>query len=417
MNFHQELCSRLTQLVGTLAVRKKIMLMRSQINRRRLIKASLAVTSGSLLASKSFAAPLYRFEKTVAINKVRIWEKALSNKPDLNNLKARLLANENPYGPSQSAKQAIIDNVLIGNRYGHMEAKELIAAIAEKEGVPKDYILLGPGSSDLLEKTAIVMFKDGGNIIAADPSYMSLIKTALYFNADLKSVPLTETYAHDLEKMKMQIDPNTKLVYVCNPNNPTGTLTSSKDLMEFCNDVSETVPVFVDEAYLEFLPDDMQVSMVDLLAKDKDVIVSRTFSKIHGMAGLRVGYIVALPSTIEKITEMSRPNMGMNITSILAAHASLNDINFQKMSRKKNTECRDYICQVLSGLDISYIPSHTSFMMFPLPMNGELYLEKMFDHGVGVRLFEIDKQPWCRVSMGTMEEMKLFATTLKSVLA
>jgi histidinol-phosphate aminotransferase len=353
----------------------------------------------------------------VGIDKVRIWEKALAARPDVRKLKARLLANENPYGPSPAARLAMMENVQIGNRYGHSESADLISALAEMEGVPEDHILLGPGSSDLLEKTAIVMFQNGGNIVMADPSYMSLVKTAMYFDATMKAVPLTDTYAHDLPKMKSAIDADTKLVYICNPNNPTGSLTDADDLSAFCKSVSEQTPIFVDEAYLEFLEEGRKKSMVGLVAAGKDIIVSRTFSKIHGMAGLRVGYIVALPSTIEKITKLSRPNMGMNVASVKAALASLGDQQFQEMTRMKTKECREYIFQMLTEMGISYIPSYTSFIMFPLATDGEAYLKNMFDHGVGVRLFEIDGAPWSRVSMGTMEEMELFTKTLKTVLA
>ena len=157
--------------------------------------------------------------------------------------------------------------------------------------------------------------------------------------------------------------------------------------------------------------------MVDLVADGQDVIVSRTFSKIHGMAGLRVGYMVALPSTIEKITKLSRPNMGMNIASVKAALASLGDTEFQEMSRVKTKECREYVYENLTEMGISYIPSYTSFIIFPLATEGQGYLKNMFSHGVGVRLFNIDDAPWSRVSMGTMDEMKLFVKTLKTVLA
>lgn len=387
------------------------------MNRRNVLRSSLALAAGGLVTGKaSGSVPLFRERREVGINKVRIWEEALAVRPDVRTLKARLLANENPYGPSSMARLAMLENVKMGNRYGHGESADLISLLAEMEGVPEDHILLGPGSSDLLEKTAIVMFHKGGNVVAADPSYMSLIKTALYFEADLKAVPLTDDYAHDLDGMAAAIDGDTKLIYVCNPNNPTGSLTDSSKLRSFCETQSSKAPIFVDEAYLEFLEDSTSHSMVDLVTKGKDVIVSRTFSKIHGMAGLRVGYIVALPKTIKKITSLSRPNMGMNVVSLKAALASVKDKEFQEMSRVKTKECREYIFSTLEGLDIPYIPSYTSFIMFPLQQDGKKYLADMFAHGIGVRLFDIDGAPWSRVSMGTMEEMEMFVDTLKKVI-
>ncbi len=348
--------------------------------------------------------------------KVRTWEHTLAFPPERPELAARLLANENPYGPSQMARLAIIDSCAGGNRYGHGESAMLREMLAEKEGVSPEHILLGPGSTDILEKTAIVRFLKGGNIVSADPSYMSLIKTAMAFEADWKAVPLTSDYAHDLDAMEKAIDSDTQLVYICNPNNPTGSITDASKLRAFCAKVSEKVPVFVDEAYLEFLPDPEKSSMVDLVREGKDVIIARTFSKIHGMAGLRVGYGVAKPDRLESITDMVRSNMGMSVTSLNAAMASLKDKDFQKHSREWNTEVREYTCEELKKMGFKPIPSYTSFVLFPIEMQGQEFLGKMFEKGVGVRAFEIDDQPYCRVSMGTKEEMELFTSTLKQVL-
>ncbi len=391
--------------------------MKKIMNRRQLLRTSLAAAAGTLVVPQIKAKPLYQYDKKVGIDKLRIWEELMAPPLDRSKLKARLLANENPYGPSPKARLAMMENVQYGNRYGHSQSAQLIQAISELEGVPADHILLGPGSSDLLEKTAIVMFQNGGNIVMADPSYMSLVKTAMYFDATMKAVPLTDDHAHDLDTMEASIDDDTKLIYICNPNNPTGSITDAEKLRTFCRTVSEKVPVFIDEAYLEFMEDGRSQSMVGLLSEGKNVIVCRTFSKIHGMAGLRVGYMVALPETIEMVTKLSRPNMGMNRASVMAALASMEDTEFQEMTKVKTKECREYVYENLEQMGISYIPSHTSFIIFPLATEGQGYLKNMFSHGVGVRLFNIDDAPWSRVSMGTMDEMKLFVKTLKTVLA
>lgn len=344
------------------------------------------------------------------------WERNYAARPDITKLKARLLANENPYGPSDKVRLAIMESAGKGNRYGHSAAAKLIDMIAEKEGVSAEHIMLGPGSTDMLEKTAITHFIDGGNIVSADPAYMSLIKTAMAFKADWKSIPLTKDWAHDLPAMEAAVDKETKLVYVCNPNNPTGSLTESTALWRFCEKIADKAPVFVDEAYLEFLDKPESASMVGLVKKGKNVIIARTFSKIHAMAGLRVGYIVALPETLEKIKSMVRGNMGMSITSLNGAMASLEDMTFQDNSRKWTKETREYVFDELKSLGFDYVPSHTSFILFPIEMQGKPFLEKMFDKGIGVRAFEVFDKPYCRVSMGNMKEMRLFMETLKKVL-
>ncbi|MDW3191388.1 MAG: histidinol-phosphate transaminase [Cytophagales bacterium] len=329
---------------------------------------------------------------------------------------AKLNANENPYGPSPKAVKAHQKGATLGNRYAWREMFQLMDMLAEKEGVTAGNIMMGPGSSDLLEKTGVTLFLEGGNIVSADPAYMSMIRVAEATGATWKGVPLKSDWSHDLEGMEKAIDKDTKLVYVCNPNNPTGSLTDANALEDFCRRVSKKVPVFVDEAYLEFLPKGEQKSMAKLVAEGENVIVARTFSKIHGMAGLRVGYVVGLEDTLGEIQAITRAGMGITYPSVMAAIESLGDTAFQDKSRKLNTEAREYVCAELKKKGFEYVPSVTSFVLFPIEMEGKSFLEKMKEQQVAVRAFDIVDQNWCRVSMGTMEEMKLFVSALGSVL-
>lgn len=327
---------------------------------------------------------------------------------------AKLNANENPYGPPMSAQNAIKEAVVGGNRYAWKEMADLIGKISKKEGVSPDYIMMGPGSSDLLEKVAIVLFMKGGNIVSADPTYMSLIKVAESVGAKWKAVPCKNDWSHDLKAMEAAIDSETKLVYICNPNNPTGALTDAQELEDFCSRVSEKVPIFIDEAYLE-LADGKTKSMVSLLGKKKNVIIARTFSKVMGMAGIRVGYVAALPSFLEDINKITRGGMGISYTSILGATAAIDDKEFQDMSIKLNAEAKDYVYTELKKMGYSYIPSYTNFILFPINMDGKDMLKKMTEKGVGVRAFQIQGKNYCRVSIGTMDEMKLFVKSFGEI--
>lgn len=383
------------------------------MNRRSWIKSGL-VAMGAMSIAPAIALP--RKENLVAYQPQSILKEHLpAFKYDESRLMARLNANENPYGPAPKVVKAITDAITSGNRYGHADAATLISMIAEKEGVSPEHIMLGPGSSDLLEKTAFVSFKDGGNIVSADPAYMSLISTAQSLGATWKPVLLTKDYAHDLDAMEKAVDADTKLVYVCNPNNPTGSITDPVKLKSFCAKVSAKTPVFVDEAYLEFLDKPEDHSMVGLVAEGKDVIVARTFSKIHGMAGLRIGYIVAQPERIQNITNKVRSTMGLCITSVKGAIASMKEEQFLQTCKSMNTECREYVSSELAALGYEFIPSHTSFVIFPIAMEGQTFMKAMYDSGVGIRVYNIAKKPWCRVSMGTMEEMQLFVESFKKV--
>ncbi|MDO6519758.1 pyridoxal phosphate-dependent aminotransferase [Zobellia uliginosa] len=337
--------------------------------------------------------------------------------PDTAKLLAKLNANENPYGPSPKAIEAFKSTAHLGNRYAWKELFDLMEKIAVEEKVTAKNIMMAPGSSDLLEKTAMVLFAEGGNIVSADPSYMSLIKVAEATGATWKPVPLKEDWSHDLAAMEAAIDSDTKLVYICNPNNPTGSMTDHAELVDFCSRVSEKVTVFIDEAYLGFLEDAAEKSMVSLINQGKDVIIARTFSKIHGMAGLRLGYIVAQEDTLGKIAKITRGGMGISYPTIFAGSVSMDDVEFQNKSRKLNAACREYVYSVLDKMGYEYVPSSTSFILFPIEMEGKEFLEKMTEQRVGVRAFSIMDKNWCRVSMGTMEEMKLFTTALQKVLA
>lgn len=384
--------------------------MNQKIDRRNLLRKGL-LTIGSMglaphIFQGAFANSPLNLDPENRIN----WSPSMKEntwlvKPPV--LKAKLNANENPYGPPMSAQNAVKEAVAGGNRYAWKEMSDLITKITKKEGVSAEHIMMGPGSSDLLEKVALVLFMGGGNIVSADPTYMSLIKVAEAVGAKWKPVKCKNDWSHDLKAMEAAIDADTKLVYICNPNNPTGALTDAKELEDFCSRVSEKVPVFIDEAYLE-LADGQTKSMVSLLNKNKNVIIARTFSKVMGMAGIRVGYMAALPSFVEQIEKITRGGMGISLPSIMAATAAIGDMEFQKMSITLNKEAKDYVCTELTKMGYSYIPSYTNFLLFPIKMDGREMLKKMGEKGVGVRSFEIHGKTYCRVSIGTMDEMRLF---------
>lgn len=392
--------------------------MNQKIDRRNLLKSGLMAIGGMTLAPHlsmgAFAnTPMSLDPENRIYRSPMVREHFLPADFKAPKIIAKLNANENPYGPPMSAQKAVADSVKNGNRYAWKEMYDLVDKIAKKEGVPADHIMMGPGSSDLLEKVALVTFMKGqGNIVSADPCYMSLVSVAKSVGATWKPVPCTADWSHDLKAMEAAIDNDTKLVYVCNPNNPTGAITKGQDLLDFCSRVSEKVPVFVDEAYIELAVGADTQSMVSLLTQKKNVIVARTFSKIMGMAGIRVGYMVALPSYLESINKITRGGMGISYTSIFAASASLDDKEFQGNTRKLNHEAKLYLYENLDKMGYKYIPSFTNFVLFPISISGKELLTKMSAKGVAVRSFDIQNKPWCRVSLGTMDEMKAFVGAL-----
>lgn len=394
--------------------------MKNALNRRDVLKKGLLSLGGISLAPHLMqGAFATRSFKVDAANRLyyspMVGEYFLDSNPFEVEMVAKLNANENPYGPPKTAMEAAASSVNLGNRYAWRELYDLIGKIAKKEGVTPKHIMMGPGSSDLLEKVAIVLLKDGGNVVSADPTYMSLIRVAESVGASWKAVPCTKDWAHDLDAMAAAVNSETKLVYVCNPNNPMGAMTPADKLLDFCKEVSKKVPVFVDEAYIELAYGPDAVSMVSLLQGNSNVIVARTFSKIMGMAGLRIGYMAAQPAFIDKISEITRGGMGIAYTSIFAATAAMDDSSFQDDTKIKNDAAKKYTVTELKKMGYDPVPSFTNFMIFPIGMNGKDFLGKMTAKGVGVRSFNIQDKDWCRVSMGTMDEMKSFISALKSI--
>jgi len=277
------------------------------------------------------------------------------------------------------AAKAFQKSVFGGNRYAWKSLTDLIDKLAVKENVKPTQILMAPGSSDILEKVAMVLFQKGGNVISADPSYMSLIQVSKSVGGEWKSYKLKDDFQHDLEAMEAGIDENTKLVYICNPNNPTGSITDAKKIKDFCSRVSEKVPVFVDEAYIELSKNGLKDSMTSLVSEGKNVMVARTFSKIYGMAGLRIGYMIGKEETINQMKEITRGGMGITGPSIAAATKSLEESDFLNMCKTKIEDARSYTANYLKSKNYKIIPSETNFIIFEISMEGKEFLEKIYD--------------------------------------
>ncbi len=383
----------------------------TNVSRRDWLKQSVLAITGSVIVTTQSQAFGMK-----PVNGVLTRENYhLAPKADLTQLKARLLANENPWGPSKKAIAAVGDAASKGNRYVYNSALEMMETLAKKEGVAANQVLVAAGSTDILEKTAFALCMKGGNVVSADPSYLSLVKTAKAIGATWKNIPLTADYAHDLDAMEKAIDENTKLVYICNPNNPTGTMTPAADIKAFIKKVNSRVPIFIDEAYMELLDNPDVETAVGTINDGYDVIIARTFSKIHGMAGLRVGYMVAKPERVKQIQDLVRTEMGLSVTSVSGAMASLKDTNFQEYTRTNNKKNREWLMEELKKLGFAPLPSSTNFILFPIQMPTKEFIEKMAERSVGIRGFDIGGKPYGRVSIGTMDELKLFVKTLASV--
>lgn len=375
-------------------------------NRRDWLKKALMVSAtlpfAPSLGEQLMAAPMGETER-------RFIRSGLSGL-----IKIRLNSNENPYGPSDRARKAITQIISETNRYPFQTVAAFKDFLAEAEGVTPDHILVGAGSSDLLCATGSAFGVEEGSILSPYPTFPMLMSYASVYTAIWDKVDLTDELEIDYAALAARLQDHTRLVYICNPNNPTGTLVDPGVVRTFCEEVSARVPVFSDEAYLEFLEPGDQKSMVDLVREDKNVIVSKTFSKIYGLAGLRVGYIVARPDTVRKIAR-HHPGIPTNQVGLAAARASLGDQEFMEMSRRKNAEARKHFTDYLDGKKLFYGKSHTNFVMYDPNADGYQIMARLAEKGIGIRVWDYKNKPWCRVSIGTLEEMKMLTRALESL--
>lgn len=379
------------------------------INRRDWLRASMLSGLGLAAAPAAYCEPWLDMAETASLPILP---------PKGSKIKARLSANENPYGPSPKALKAISEAASDGFLYPMQYGAQLRKMIAEQEGVSEEQILLSPGSGSLLVAAGMYYanLKPGGSIIAADPTYEQLMRAAVQHGIKWEKVPLTSgTYDHNLAEMEKRISDNTNLVYVNNPNNPTGITIDPVALRAFVDRVSAKKPVFVDEAYIHYTSDPTKHSVIENVRKGQNVLVARTFSKIYGMAGLRMGYLVGQPDTLAAVSKWGGGPGGLTMTTIRAALACYQDEEFIKYSLSKGLEAREFLYQTLKQNGYTYLPSGTNFVLFPIRTTGEEFTGKMMEQGVSVRQWKFDGQHWCRVSLGTMPQMQAFADSLKVI--
>ena len=326
-------------------------------------------------------------------------------------------SNENPYGISPQAREAILAMLTESHRYQFNVAslQNFIKELSSYYHVGSDQVLVSAGSGDSLQMLARHFSK--GNLVTATPTFATLPNTAKKNGTKVIEIPLTPDKVHDLPAMLRAITSETQLVYICNPANPTSTIVSPAVLEKFCIEASKKAVVVIDEAYIDFLNDPDNRSMIGLTHQNPNIIVVRTFSKIHAMAGLRVGFIVGHPATINSLDENHFRNSQITVSnlSISAALASLKDEAHRESCKQKNATARQYTFTALKEMNIRCIPSYTNFLFFPLGKYPGDFAQDMLQQKVILRSNNYVDGKWARVSVGTLDEMKQFIGLMKTV--
>jgi histidinol-phosphate aminotransferase len=320
-------------------------------------------------------------------------------------------SNENPLGPSKEALEAVHRIAANGGRYMYGETDKVQKLLSEQEGVKLDYIRIYPGSSAPLHQAVLAFTSPDKPLVMADPGYEAGARAARFIGSKVVTVPLTKEYAHDVKAM-VAAAPNAGLFYVCNPNNPTGTLTSKADIEWLVANKPKGSVVLVDEAYTHISSAPFNT---DLVAKDKDVMVLRTFSKIYGMAGLRAGAAIARPDLIEKMAGFSAGMLP--ITGMAAASASLESKTLVPERRKLIGDVRNDTLGWLAKNDYHYVPSESNCFMVDTKRPGNEIVMAMRKEKVYIGRVWSAWPTYVRVTVGTQEEMNKFKTAFAKVMA
>lgn len=327
----------------------------------------------------------------------------------------RLSSNENPYGPSPQGLKAMTNVFHLACRYPDENATALIEKLAKLNNVTPDQILLGDGSGEVLKLCAETFTgAQRGKLVVADPTFEAILHHATTNGAEVVKVPLTSSFAHDLAKMA-EVS-NAALVYICNPNNPTASITPKDELHDFISKTPSRTMVLVDEAYFHYADSPDHGSVIPLVKDHPNLIVARTFSKVYGMAGLRCGYAVGQPETIARLRDHQSWD-SVNIMAVAAASASLDDANHVVNGRRLNQETRTFVTTQLEAMGYDSIPSQANFIMFDVKRPVVPLIKALKDKNVEVgRLFPALPNHM-RLTIGKKNEMEAFLSAFRQVAA
>ena len=329
---------------------------------------------------------------------------------------SRLDRNENAYGMSEKAKAAFRETLTWANRYPDEAIERLCGTIATVHGVEPENITLGCGSTELLRMAAEAFLGPAQNLVMASPTFGSIAFAAKLVGAEVRNVALTHDYAHDLPAMLAHSDSKTSIMYVCNPNNPTGTLTPKSDLDAFLPKVPAGTFAVIDEAYHDYVaPSGAYASCVPRAVVDRRLIVTRTFSKAYGLAGLRIGYAVSSKETAKRLAARRLPG-SINAVAARVAQAALEDSTYVKKIAALNANDRQEFFNQTNARMLRCLESHTNFVLLRTFLNGKETSQMLREKGVLVKANYPGFENYIRVSLGLPDEMGSFWSVWDSLM-
>ncbi|MFQ5835206.1 MAG: histidinol-phosphate transaminase [bacterium] len=327
----------------------------------------------------------------------------------------KLASNENPLGPSPKAAEAIRGYASKINFYPDGGSYYLKKALGEKLGVKEENIILGNGSDEIVSLVTRIFLQKGDEAIMGDPSFLMYKIDAQLSRAKVASIPL-KNFRLDLSEMSKAIGPKTKLIFISNPNNPTGTIITEDEAEHFLRDVPPRILTVFDEAYYEYVEDTNYPQSIDLLDKNSNIIILRTFSKIYGLAGLRVGYGVGSPEIIGLLNK-ARPPFNVNSLAQVAALASLEDEDQVNRSKSLVREGKEFLYSNLRKLKVFFIPTEANFILIKIGKKAKDVEAQLLKKGIIVRGMRAYNLPhYIRVTIGTKPQNEEFIKNLQTIL-
>ncbi|NLZ39089.1 MAG: histidinol-phosphate transaminase [Firmicutes bacterium] len=327
----------------------------------------------------------------------------------------KLASNENPLGPSPAVVQVLQKMAGSVSVYPDANCYYLKEALAERLGVLPDNLIIGNGSDEIIKMLAEAFLNVGEEAIVADPTFSEYDFAVKIMGGCTVVVP-TKEYKHDLPAMADAITEKTKLIFICNPNNPTGTIVRQAEVEAFLQRVPEHVIVIFDEAYYEYVTDEAYPNTLAYVQEGRNVIVLRTFSKIYGLAGLRIGYGIASPALIGMLNRVKEP-FNVNMLAQAAALAALSDTEHLRRSREINEEGKAYLYNEFNRLGLLFITTHANFIWVRIKADCQKVFAKLLRQGVIVRTGDIFGSPdVLRITIGTKEQNKRLVDALRTVL-
>ncbi len=327
----------------------------------------------------------------------------------------KLASNENPYGPSPHVLAAISKAAHNLNRYPDGDCYYLRQALAQHLDIEPNQLIFGNGSDELIVMAVRAFVNEGDEVVMATPSFLVYDIASKIAGANIHAVPL-KNFRYDLEGMKAAITDKTKMVFLGNPDNPAGTYLSEEDVRHFLKGLRNDILIFMDEAYFEYVEAEDYVNSIRLLRTHKNIFVTRTFSKMYGLAGLRIGYGIGGPSLCDVLNRIREP-FNVNSLAQVGALACLEERAYYRTIAKKISTQRRYLYESLSSMELEYVESCTNFILIKVKAKASKVAQKLLEKGVIIRDMSFwGMDHYIRVTIGTEPENQKFIQVLEEVL-